>query len=137
MRYLAAASLVICLTAVGGCNPGGLSSAADSARNASETFAHNADAANHTREAKIFADAETMEEQFRARTGAPDINPAHFEIRKDGPGDSWTVFDTANGRAVKVDTKTESGLSHENAEAVFGALMKQDKQQDELFGRNR
>jgi hypothetical protein len=139
MRYLRTISLVICLATVGGCGPGinGLSSAADSARNASESFAHNTDTANHIREAKIFADAETMDEHIQARTGAPDANPAHYEIHKDGPGDSWTVFDTANGRAVKVDSKTESGLSHDNAEALFGTLMKQDKQQDALVGRAR
>jgi hypothetical protein len=138
MQRLAKASLVILLFAVGGCGSSldNLSTAADQTRNASERIADNADVANANREAKILADAALMEEKARAPTEAEGSRP-RYEIRKDNVGDSWTVYDTANGRAVKVETKTQAGLSHDEAAAALAKLAQQDKQQDQLFGRQR
>jgi len=139
MRRLAQASLFLCLFAAAGCgqNLDGISSAADSARNASEEFANNADIENHRREAKVIADAELMSERIKAQNGAPDGSRPRYELHKDNVGDSWTVYDTANGRAIRVDSKTQSGLSHDEAEATLAKLMQSAKQQDELFGRGR
>ena len=136
MRKIALVGLAALLTPLAGCGDGlqGVSTAADQARNASEHFATDNDAANRLREAKILADAATMEQKVRARAGLDSDRP-RFQLKKDGLNDTWTVYDTLNGRAMKIDSKAQVGLSHDEAEATLGKLMKQEKQQDELFGR--
>jgi hypothetical protein len=128
---------IVLLVGAAGCgrNLDNISAAADSARNASEQIAERADAANRDREAKVLADAENMIEKTKAPTDVPNGSAPRYEIRKDNVGDSWTVYDTANGRAVRVDAKTQAGLSHDDAEAALGKLVKEQKEQDQLFGR--
>ncbi len=125
--------------ALSACGSGldGIRSAADGARNASERFATNADEANRNREATIMAQAETMEQNARAKADPADAPRAPYEIHKDAIGDSWTIYDTANGRTVKIEGKAQSGMSHDDAEAAFTKLMKQNKEDDTLFGRTR
>ena len=136
LRLALAFPIVLLLGASGcGSNLDDVSAAADSARNASEQIAERADAANRDREAKVLADGQTMIEKAKAPADIPNGSRPRYEIRKDNVGDSWTVYDTANGRAVRVDTKTQAGLSHDEAEATLGTLVKQQKEQDQLFGR--
>lgn len=137
MRILAKATLAVWLLAAGGCGSSldGVSRAADSARNASERYAENADASNRAREAKIMEVATAIQEQADKKNKLPDPNQPHYELRKDNVGDSWTVYDTQNGRAIKVDSKSQSGLSHDEAEKELQKLVQADKAQDQLFGR--
>jgi len=137
MRGFGVSLLVPSFLALAGCdsNLDHASSAALSIRDASERIAVKTDDANRNREAKVFADAQNMIERVKGQNDMPDGSHPRYEIRKDNVGDSWTVYDTANGRAVRVDTKTQAGLSHDEAEATLGELVKQQKEQDQLFGR--
>jgi hypothetical protein len=132
-------ALSLAALALSACGPGldGIRNAADGARNASEHFANNADDANRAREAKIMAEAETMAQNERAKADPGEAPRAPYEIHKDAIGDSWTIYDTANGRAVKVEGKSQTGMSHDDAEAAFATLMKQNKEDNTLYGRTR
>jgi hypothetical protein len=131
--------LIPCILGVAGCGSSldSASSAALSVRDASERAADRNDDANRVREAKILADGQAMIEKAKGANDMPDGSHPRYEIRKDNVGDSWTVYDTANGRAVRIDSKSQAGLSHEQADAVMTKLVQQEKQQDQLFGRVR
>ncbi len=130
----------MCLLAAAGCGNKieQIGAAAESARNASEHMAENANDANRNREAQVLANAQSMEDQIQAaKKDVPGGPRPRYELHKDAVGDSWTVYDTANGRAVRVDTKTESGLSHDNAEAMLNSIQRQEKDEEILLGRAR
>jgi len=131
--------VIPCLLVLVGSDPSldSASTAALSVRDASERVAIRNDDANRSREAKIFADAQNMIEKVKGPNDMPDGSRPQYEIRKDNVGDSWTVYDTANGRAMRVDAKTQAGLSHDQAEATLAKLVQEQKEQDQLFNRVR
>jgi hypothetical protein len=137
MHRLGKALLPLSALVLSACGSGldGIRSAADGARNASEQIATSADDANRSREATIMAQAETLEQNHRAKSDVGDSPRTPYELRKDAIGDSWTIYDTANGRAVKVEGKSQAGMTHEDAEAAFAQLVKQNKDDDTLYGR--
>jgi hypothetical protein len=137
MHALRKALLPLSALALSACGSGldGIRSAADGARNASEQIATSADDANRSREATIMAQAETMQQNDRGKADAGETPRAPYEIQKDAVGDSWTIYDTANGRPLKIDGKAQAGMTHEDAEAAFGNLVKQNKEDDTLYGR--
>jgi hypothetical protein len=105
--------------------------AADSARGAAERLAANSEDASNAREAQIVADAEGIEERAAAEARLENGGRPRYEIRKDG--DTWTVYDTENNRPARVGPKLQSGLSHDNAEATFEDLQREEEQAEHPF----
>jgi hypothetical protein len=90
-------------------------------------MADNGDAASAAREAKVFADAQGIEDRAADRAAAEENGGRpRYEIRKDG--DSWTVYDTANNRPARVGPTLQTGLSHEKAQAAFDSLLSEEGQ---------
>jgi hypothetical protein len=129
MRRVPRLAVLVPIVVLSACDSsvGQLSKAADSARSATERMADNGDAASAAREAQVFADAQSIEDKAADRAAAEENGGRpRYEIRKEG--DSWTVYDTANHRPVRVGPKLQTGLSHDKAQAVFDDLLSDEGQ---------
>jgi hypothetical protein len=105
-----------------------LNRVADSTRNATEHAAILADAASDAREANIYAAAARIDAREKAAAGIQENGGRpRYEIRQDGAGDRWVVYDTVNNRNVRSGVRTQSGLSHADAEALFSSLQNEDQ----------
>jgi hypothetical protein len=92
--------------------------AAEHARIKTEHMADAAQSASNAREAKIFAQAAQM-----IRRENRDLEGPRYEARKDGAGDSWTIYDNRTNAPATVGTQVETGLSHAQAAARMAHMV--------------
>lgn len=132
MKCLPWIAASLCLALAGcGASMDQLSKAADSTRSAAERIAEASSEASNAREDKILADARDIEATQAALAGMDTGERPRYEIRKDQ--DSWMVYDTANNRPARIGTKSEAGISHDDAQAAFDSLMAEEKRTQEQF----
>lgn len=125
---------VLLLTMTSGCQDGvtQVSSAADSARIATERMAQASVARSNAKEQNVLEEALDRDAALNGDDGRFTSN---YWIRRDATG--WTVYHTQNGRAAILSGKAETGLSRANAEAALEALEREEAQGDAAASASR
>lgn len=102
-----------------------LGRAADSTRSATERAAVASEASINAREAKIYSDAQLIEQKQAARDLADSGRKPRYEVRRIGEG--WQIYDTQTGTVAKRGLTPQSGLSENQAYEAYEALKHADE----------
>lgn len=111
-----------------------VSTAAESARAATERMAYASVEASNRREQQIQAEAIERAAAEEARQGFNNNTGPRYAIRKDGAG--WAIYDNLEGRTARMGAKVQSGLSRAAVEAAYQSLQ-EEAQSEAAFARRR